>query len=145
MGSDSIHPGVLKELTGVITGLPSTIYQGAWESGMNPADWKLANVILMYKKCMRKDQRNYRRNSLSSVPGKLMEVILNATERQLKKKAIRHSQHRFMKEKFYFNNLESFYDKVTHLLDEGKAVDVIFLHFSKAFGTVPHCILLDNL
>ena len=35
-------------------------------------------------------------------------------------------------------NLISFYDLVIRLMDEEKAVDVVYLDFSKAFDTVSH-------
>ena len=38
-----------------------------------------------------------------------------------------------------------FYDWVTRLVDEGKAVDVVYLDFSKAFDTVSHRLLLGIL
>ena len=40
----------------------------------------------------------------------------------------------------------SFYDQVTHhLMDEGKAVGVIYLDFSNAFDLISHSILLQRL
>jgi len=58
MGPDGVHPRVLKELMDVMAGPLSTIYQRSWESGEVPDDWKLANVILIYKKRVREDPGN---------------------------------------------------------------------------------------
>ena len=113
-----------------------------------PEDWRKANVTPIFKKGKKEDPGNYRLVSLTSILGKVMEqLILEVIIKQVEeKKVIRSSQHRFTKGKSCLTNLMiAFYDGRTGWVDEGRAVDVVYLYFSKVFGTVSHDILLGKL
>jgi len=90
---------------------------------------KIANVTPIYKKSWKKDPRNYMPVSLTSVPSKVMErFILSVLTRHAKdNQGIRPRQHGFMKGRSCLTNLISFYDQVTRPVDEGKAVDIVYL------------------
>ncbi|KAK4820600.1 hypothetical protein QYF61_001906 [Mycteria americana] len=142
MGPDEILPRVLKELADVLTKPLSIIYQQSWLTGEVPADWRLANVTPIYKKGQKEDPGNYRPVSLTLVPGKLMEqIILSAITRHVEdNQGIKPSQHGFRKGRSCLNQPDLLLRQ-----DEGKAVDVVYLEFSKAFDTVSHSILLEKL
>ncbi|GAB0208830.1 mitochondrial enolase superfamily member 1 [Grus japonensis] len=147
MGPDEIHPRVLRELEEALIKPLCIIYQQSWLTEEVPVDWRLANVMPIYKKGRKEDPGNYRPVSLTLALGKVMEqIILSAITWHVQdNQGIRPSQHGFMKGRSCLTNLISFYDKVTRLVDEGKAVDVVCLDFSKVFDTVSHSILLEKL
>ncbi|CAM4648414.1 unnamed protein product [Lepidochelys kempii] len=147
MGPDALHPKVLKELADVIAEPLAIIFENSWRSGEVPDDWKKANVVPIFKKEKEEDSVNYRPVSLTSVTGKIMEQVLRESilKHLEERKVIRNSQHGFTKRKSRLTNLIAFYDEITGSVDVGKAVDVLFLDFSKAFDTVSHSILASKL
>ena len=144
MGPDGVHPRVLRELADVIAEPLSIIFGRSWRTGEVPEDLRKASVTPVFNKGKKEDPGNYRAVSITSIPGKMMqqlilEVIIKQVEEE---KVIRSSQHGFTKGKSCLTNLIASYDGMTGWVGEGRAVDVVYLDFSKAFDTVSHNILL---
>ncbi|KAK4814877.1 hypothetical protein QYF61_027906, partial [Mycteria americana] len=74
---------------------------------------------------------NYGPISLTSVPGKVMEQVCLETTASQMKQVIGKRQCRFTKGKSYQTDLVTFYNKVTLSVDMRRAVDVVYLAFSK--------------
>ena len=112
--------------------------------GTVPPDWKLANVAPIFKKGSKGCVGNYRPVSLTCVLCKVMESILrDAMVLHLSQfNFIRASQHGFMARKSCLTNLLEYLEELTTLVDQGHAVDIVYLDFAKAFDKVPHKRLL---
>ena len=146
-GDDGIIPEFLKKLVSVISQPLAIIFPKSVAEGVVPQEWKRANITPLFKKGSQSDPGNYRPVSLTSHIGKILEAII-------KEKLLGHlmihslintSQHGFLPRKSCLTNLLEFLEYVTHAVDSGKPVDVIYLDFQKAFDKVPHARLLNKL
>lgn len=75
----------------------------------------------------------------------ILEAIAWKTIPWKNKKVIWGSQQGFMKEKPSITNPVHFCDERTSLVDEGSAVDVVYLDFSEAFDRFSHNNLIGKL
>ena len=139
-GPDELSPRLLKLIIDSIKAPLRMIFNRSLQFAEVPMDWRVADVVPIFKKGSKKDPGNYRPVSLTSVVGKLMESIIRDRVRDFIEGLglIEESQHGFRNGRSCLTNLLEFYDEMMDCLDRGDPVDVIYLDFSKAFDTVPH-------
>ena len=120
-GPDNITTYILKECADQLAEPLTYLYKLSLRTGELPTQWKIADVIPIFKKKGRRDRAlNYRPVSLTSVVCKIMEKILRS-------KIVRHleergflsgGQHGFREGRSTPTNLLEFYDKVSEILQE---------------------------
>ena len=146
-GPDKIYPRILKEVKEAICKPLCVIFNLSLRTGKVVREWKLANVTPLFKKGDKSNPGNYRPISLTSVVCKLMESILRDKIVKFleENNIIRDSQHGFRNKRSCLTNLLDFLYDIYEMYEEGRAVDIIYLDFQKAFDKVPHKKLLNKL
>jgi len=146
-GPDDLHPRMLRNLSEIISSPLTEIFNRSMTTGIIPDDWKTANITAIFKKGSRQEPGNYRPISLTSVVGKTLERLIKTsiTCHLERNNLIKETQHGFRSKLSCLSNLLDFFNKVTEIYDETKAVDLIYLDFQKAFDKVPHERLLKKV
>ena len=146
-GPDNISVKFLKTYVNEVSPILREIYRKSLDSGSLPEQWKKANVTAVHKKGSKFEPSNYRPISLTSVPCKILETLMRkkVIEHIIENKLLKSSQHGFLKGKSCCTNLLEFFEHITKNFDEGKAMDIIYLDFSKAFDKVPYKQLLSKI
>ena len=146
-GPDGISPLVVIETCQNLVKPITKILQMSVRSGKVPQEWKNANVTPIFKKGNKNDPANHRPISLICIICKILEsIIKDCILKHLEDNdALNSSQYGFVPKKSVVLNLLHFNEVVTSIMDEGDAVDVLYLDFAKAFDKVSHALLLSKL
>eukprot|EP00061_Rhincodon_typus_P002622 g18031.t1 len=112
-----------------------------------PEDWRIADFVPLLKKGSTDNPGNYRSVSLTSMVGKLLEKILrDKIYVHLEANGlISDRQHGFVLGRSYLHNLIELYEEVMRVIDEGKAINAVYMDFSKVFDKVPHGRLVQKV
>lgn len=84
MGHNEIHARMLRELAVIIMRSLSIIFQWPWQPRQVNFQSTETNIVLIFKKGKKEGPGNYRPNSLTSVPGK---IVLGVIKKHLKDNA----------------------------------------------------------
>jgi len=146
-GPDGLPPLFLKKIAFEISQPLATIFEVSFRLGQLPQLWLSATVTPVHKKGPKNRVNNYRPISLTCVPCKIMEAIVqNQIVKYLADNTlIAHEQHGFWQRRSTVTQLLTCLHNWCNSLDRGRSVDVIYLDFASAFTSVSHPKLIDVL
>ena len=144
-GPDEILGRILEETATTIAPSLCRLFNRFLGEGYIPSEWKLANVVPVYKKDETDHVENYRPISLLCIISKVVErCVLNRINDRLED-LIADCQHGFRSGRSCVTNLLETLDYIGAILDRAGQVDCVYLDMSKAFDKVRHDLLMEKL
>ena len=144
-GPDKIHGKILKNCAKNLAVPLALLFQTSYYTCSIPTEWKMANVVPVYKKGPKSSVQNYRPISLTSLVMKVYERVIASELLNLVNKKLNPRQHGFLPLKSCESQLLPFADSLARCLNKGSRTDIIYFDFAKAFDSVNHDIILHKL
>ena len=116
-GPDNVPARLLKETAPVISTPLCTLFNKSLSQGALPEDWKIANIISVYKKGEKEYAENYQSHSFQSCRKFWNAAFYNIREQLYQ--VIKTSQHGFIRGKSCVTNLLEVLNYIGSILDVG--------------------------
>ena len=146
-GPDGIQSRLLRDSARTLSAPLSVLYRKSLDSGRLPEEWKIGDVVPIYKKGDRRLPASYRPVSLTAVPCKVLESIIRDALLQhfTDNGLLDGAQHGFLPARSCSTQLLETIEDWSAAIEDGDPLDVAYLDFAKAFDSVPHARLIGKL
>ena len=144
-GPDGIHGKILKKCAASLAYPLSCIFKMSYNCGYIPKEWKMANVVPVFKKGKKSTVENYRPISLTCLVMKIFERIVKEELLDHTSQYLDQRQHGFLSNKSCTTNMVNFCDSLALSLNNDERNDVVYFDFAKAFDSVNHDLILEKL
>ena len=141
------RPHFLTIYTYILSPVLSNIFDTSITSGVHPSKFKISKITSIFKSEDETDVSNYRLTSLSSNFNRIFKNLLYYRMKNLidKNKLIHSSQYGFCKAHSPDHAILDIVETLQNNMDKHYFSCGVFIDLKKAFDTVNHKILLDNL
>ena len=144
-GPDGIHGKILKDCASSLAQPLSLLLTMSYNTGTISDEWKLADVVPVFKKGDKTSVENYRPISLTCLTMEIFEYCIRDAIMSKCHDILDSRQHGFLPNKSCTTQMLPFSDFLAVSINDESRVDIIYFDFSKAFDSVSHDVILHKL
>jgi sarcosine oxidase/L-pipecolate oxidase len=144
-GYDGISAHFIKLCACSLSEYLADLFNLSLSTGSIPSDWKIHQIVPIFKAGNRHNVENYRPISLLCIISKVLESLVYSKVIHFVKDKLCDNQFGFLPGRSSASQLLLSFSSIFKSCDQGRSTDQIFLDFRKAFDSIPHSILLYKL